>query len=1038
MEKEFRNQGEAPRPSSLRSLVAWFFVLSFADYQDRLIRPSAVETSEENLKDGHSAFESRLRQLTWWPPDVFAITSSVLKRTGVYRLIVGPDSQLGQNLWRRLDWPQRVEAHGEAWRSVISRYILEPLDLKAAGSDEEVLNGRVPKYQVRADEKLWEKLSKAIEDRCGRRSLDERAFPFNIQCQNLLEAFIHDIVHLRDADGDLADQNLLAVSVKADAPHRAAGSSDENVAARFFEAIIGLHILADAASGSIGMPRKSTNESAVFDGFANVLLTLRGSLSTAPKFFGVVLPKMRTPQKGLTLRNLSHNLTYHDCEVEVMWRSFPWANFDENTLNVLYVPYPFDLNPKCFEGDTQHYESVGYFTYDPGRWEEVSKAVQLIDNVRKRGVDPHILVFTETAFNEETYTELLELLSASYGSGDPRMMPMVVAGVSRRENSLIYNELRMATHFAGKWYELSQQKHHRWQLDERQIRQYGLQGHLSTARPLFERNVVGQRRLTFYAPTPWLVLCPLICEDLARIEPASELIRGIGPTLVLALLLDGPQMDGRWPARYASVLADDPGTGVLTVTSYGAASASRKEDEVSSPVAGDADPETSQPVVVASWKDATSRFVTLPAAKDQALLITLTARAAKEFTLDGRASNNKAASFRLDGIKSFNLATKRSRAKKFKKDPRGNWSDIREVTAMTYVASAALSLLRPHRSHHPKHAGEYTDNWNAMWDWNRRCLRVRQLIDVMLGCPVLSDPVEWEHQTKQLMPRTKGGGRSSYDRVSALKAKRHLLLQEIFSDQLDGHKRARNRHLFAVMGSSQHTRDVKVINEETKWPTDSLRYASTVLRILFDTISGKDIHEKLTVEPKNDENASQVYRNRLIVAGSANRLGGDRAYRFADVISQNAVDVKGAAKPLISYKGGSDQPVQYLKGFQLQPPPPDERGHPKGAPNPYDFYRMILELIDGILNDKQAALWKKGKKEFNRDPTEKRLLEKEMRRLTLLILMMVPALIHEQLEFDYVRLKERNETALGGLVIHSLMQKSQRILTEGSRQARLP
>jgi len=1037
MPKEPVKPGEAPRPSSLRSLVAWFFVLSFGDYEDGLNRSSAVEV------EGPSAFESRLRQLVWWPPDVFAITSSVLKRTGTYRLIVGPDTTLGQHLWRRLDWAQRVEAHAEAWRRVISQEILEPLDLEKAKSHKDLRKGKNISYQAFADNELWEKLDKTIKDRCGRRGVDEQGFPFIAQSaqtfdkpgghNNLLKAFIRDIVQLRDDDGYLADQNLLAVSVKADT---AIGSAEP--AARFFEAIIGLHILSDAASGSIGMPRNSTNESAVFDGFANVLLTLRGSLSTAPKFFGVVLPKMRTPQKGLTLRNLSHNLTYHDCEVEVMWRSFPWANFDENTLNVLYVPHPFNFNPNCFKSDTQHYESVGYFTYDPGPWDEVGKAVKLIDELITRGFAPHILVFTETAFDEATYTKLLHLLSASYGSKDPQKMPVVVAGVSRRDSDkgLIYNELRLATHFAGKWYELSQQKHHRWQLDERQIRQYGLQGHFSTARPLFERNVVGQRRLTFYAPTPWLVLCPLICEDLARIEPASELIRGIGPTLVLALLLDGPQMKGRWPDRYATVLADDPGTGVLTVTSYGAANASRPEEFLSTPTAGDAEHIASQPVVVASWKDATSPFIAIPASKNQALLVTLTARTAKEFTLDGRASDNKAASFHLDGVKTFDLPEEHD--EKLEIDPRGSWSDIREVTALTYVASAALSLLRPHRSHHPVDAMKYTDKWSGMWDWNRRCLRVRQLIDVMLGRPVFSAPAEWERQTKEFIASTRGRDRLTHDRIGCLKARRSLLLREIFSDQRDGDKRASNRHLFAVMGSSQNTRDIEVGNEKPKWPTDSLRYVTTVLRILLDTIAGKDVDENLTVRPRENPKASMVYRNRLIIAGSSNRLGDNRASHYANVISEGGIDVRAAPKSLTSYKDGSDQPVQYLKQFQLEPPASDEPDYPNGNPSPYDFYRMVLELIYGILNDKEAALWKKAEKSFVPDSTEQKLEEKEMRRLTLLILMMIPALIHEQLEFDYVRLKERNETAVCGVVIYSLMQKSREILTEGAMQARLP
>ena len=47
--------------------------------------------------------------------------------------------------------------------------------------------------------------------------------------------------------------------------------------------------------------------------------------------------------------------------------------------------------------------------------------------------------------------------------------------------------------------------------------------------------------------------------DLAQPDPVASIIRQVGPSLVIGLLLDGPQLAERWPARYASVFADDPG-----------------------------------------------------------------------------------------------------------------------------------------------------------------------------------------------------------------------------------------------------------------------------------------------------------------------------------------------------------------------------------------------------------------------------------------------------------------------------------------------
>ncbi len=49
--------------------------------------------------------------------------------------------------------------------------------------------------------------------------------------------------------------------------------------------------------------------------------------------------------------------------------------------------------------------------------------------------------------------------------------------------------------------------------------------------------------------------------------PLRTVIRSVGPNLVIVLLMDGPQLVRRWPGKYATVLSDDPGSAVLTVTS---------------------------------------------------------------------------------------------------------------------------------------------------------------------------------------------------------------------------------------------------------------------------------------------------------------------------------------------------------------------------------------------------------------------------------------------------------------------------------------
>ena len=115
-----------------------------------------------------------------------------------------------------------------------------------------------------------------------------------------------------------------------------------------------------------------------------------------------------------------------------------------------------------------------------------------------------------------------------------------------------------------------------------------------------------------------------MCEDLAHNDDIAQLIRSVGPTVVITVLLDGPQLTSRWTARYASVLADDPGSAVLTLTSYGMVERTRPQGREASRV-------------IALWKDPTRgvREISLePGA--HAVLVTVAMNRATRFSADGR------------------------------------------------------------------------------------------------------------------------------------------------------------------------------------------------------------------------------------------------------------------------------------------------------------------------------------------------------------------------------------------------------------------
>ena len=173
------------------------------------------------------------------------------------------------------------------------------------------------------------------------------------------------------------------------------------------------------------------------------------------------------------------------------------------------------------------------------------------------------------------------------------------------------------------WFHLRQNKLHRWSLDKDQVEQYHLGAALHPHIRWWEAMDVPRKAIEFVEVAE-LVQAYLVCEDLAHNDDIAQLIRSVGPTVVITVLLDGPQLTSRWTARYASVLADDPGSAVLTLTSYGMVERTRPQGREASRV-------------IALWKDPTRgvREISLePGA--HAVLVTVAMNRATRFSADGR------------------------------------------------------------------------------------------------------------------------------------------------------------------------------------------------------------------------------------------------------------------------------------------------------------------------------------------------------------------------------------------------------------------
>jgi hypothetical protein len=181
------------------------------------------------------------------------------------------------------------------------------------------------------------------------------------------------------------------------------------------------------------------------------------------------------------------------------------------------------------------------------------------------------------------------------------------------------------------WGSRYQRKHHRWKLSGSQLRQYGLTSILTSDKNWWEYIAVDDRQLHFHALNYEHLMAVLICEDLARPDPVGDIIRAIGPNMVVALLLDGPQLGTRWAGRYATVLADDPGASVLALTSLEAAKMSRALTSA----------EPNRENVIALWRDARhSSTIEIAVPGDaQAVLLTISPEFQIEWSADGRRSH---------------------------------------------------------------------------------------------------------------------------------------------------------------------------------------------------------------------------------------------------------------------------------------------------------------------------------------------------------------------------------------------------------------
>lgn len=450
-----------------------------------------------------------------WPPNTFAVCAKFLYTTGAYKRTISGEKGKG---WTRQDRLQ-VQSLGHAWKS----FILTDL-----------------KIPMRPAKSLLNQI-------------------YTVFCQDNWRD-----ISVLGKDSDFVKQ-LLILFLAADQ------SFDEldtirleynNIAAKYLRYLKMNHVAEDLYDLSISQNR-----------------------------FGTVHYKHCVCQSGISLNSMSHNLAYIKPDIDTLYVEKLANPDDRGVLNLLIYPWPEVVEKSNFQSvsDQQMLEMddfFGFFEFSHDNIKDGKKVTAKLSQIREEIGEVDLIVLPECAMtydNAETVANSIfnHYKQMAQEQNNPSLMddcPTLVTGVFKHGSNSEYGANALMVHYVSAeelgvervQAKTEQKKHHRWFLDRPQIFNYKLGNALTPSKKWWEYIEVSKRSLiSYYCERHNYQMSPLICEDLARQDPVGSVVRALGPNLIIALLLDGPQLRTRWPGRYASVLADDPGGSVLSVTPLG-------------------------------------------------------------------------------------------------------------------------------------------------------------------------------------------------------------------------------------------------------------------------------------------------------------------------------------------------------------------------------------------------------------------------------------------------------------------------------------
>src|SRR5262249_19746228 len=193
---------------------------------------------------------------------------------------------------------------------------------------------------------------------------------------------------------------------------------------RLCEALLTLHPSADEACAGLGVAfDRADGRGCLYRARGRELLARTGSLSRIPTHVMRVLPKVRTPANGTSLRSFSRYVCVRPPGVEARWHRVPARRVGPDPrarhANLLLLPWPLRVRGSDFrpvEGSVRRVakEPFGLFAFAPSEKLDLDLLDRVIMAAREEVDSVDVVVLPESAIHEGE-VESLEALLDDHG-----------------------------------------------------------------------------------------------------------------------------------------------------------------------------------------------------------------------------------------------------------------------------------------------------------------------------------------------------------------------------------------------------------------------------------------------------------------------------------------------------------------------------------------------------------------------------------------------------------------------------------------------